>query len=63
MRSIIALAESLGLRIITEGIETKEDAEFFEQFPNVQLQGFYFARPMDVACVEKIIRKQSNQEG
>lgn len=46
VRTILSLAESLGLRVTAEGIETQELAHAFQNLGCWQGQGYYFARPM-----------------
>lgn len=45
-KSIVSLDKSLGLIVIIEGVENKEQAELMKQFGCDLVQGFYFARPM-----------------
>ena len=40
-------AQELGLRIVVEGVETEQQAQFFKDQPNVLLQGYLFDRPVD----------------
>lgn len=44
--AIATLGKSLGLRVIAEGIETREQCELLQALGCDELQGFYFARPM-----------------
>lgn len=46
LRTIIDLAENLGLDIVAEGVETIEQLETLRQLGCQHVQGFYFARPM-----------------
>lgn len=47
IQAIISLGESLGLEIVIEGVETKEQAQFFAEICHKPIiQGFYFAKPM-----------------
>jgi len=45
-QAIIALGQSLGLDIIAEGVETKQQVEFFTKYPKCGIQGFYFSKPL-----------------
>ncbi|TPV53923.1 bifunctional diguanylate cyclase/phosphodiesterase [Aestuariibacter sp. GS-14] len=43
---LIRIAESIGLNIIVEGVETKEQLALVGAFGATLIQGFYFAKPM-----------------
>ena len=45
-QAILAVAKKLNLIVVAEGIETKEQADFFMQNGCDLLQGFYFSRPV-----------------
>ncbi len=49
LRSIASLGKTLKLRITAEGVETKEQVEFLREIACSDLQGFYFAKPLDEA--------------
>jgi diguanylate cyclase (GGDEF)-like protein len=44
--SIIGLAHSLGLGVVAEGVETKQQADVLTTHGCEELQGFYFSRPL-----------------
>lgn len=45
-KSIIVLAQSLGLKVLAEGIETKDQLEFIQYHNCGEYQGYYFSRPV-----------------
>ncbi|WP_305806556.1 EAL domain-containing protein [Stenotrophomonas sp. YIM B06876] len=46
---IVELGRTLGMRTLTEGIETRQQAEFFREQGVMYAQGYLFAKPMPVA--------------
>ena len=49
----ISLAKKLEMRIVAEGIETREQVDFLAHMNCDLIQGYYFAKPMPVAEFEK----------
>jgi diguanylate cyclase (GGDEF)-like protein/PAS domain S-box-containing protein len=47
LRSIATLGQTLKIRITAGGVETQEQVEFLREIACTDLQGFYFARPLD----------------
>ena len=50
VRGLVAFAHNLGLQVIVEGVETREQLEYFTALGCRYFQGFYFSRP--VPCLE-----------
>ncbi len=46
VQSILAMASHLGLSVVAEGVETREQAEFLAANGAPRMQGYLFARPM-----------------
>jgi EAL domain-containing protein (putative c-di-GMP-specific phosphodiesterase class I) len=44
--AIVAMARSLDLNVIAEGVETEEQAAFLRSLACHQAQGYHFSRPM-----------------
>ena len=53
LKSIVDMAYRLGLVIIAEGVETKEQSEILKSMNCNYGQGFYFHRPMSVEAAEE----------
>jgi diguanylate cyclase (GGDEF)-like protein len=51
-QAIAALARGLNLTLVAEGVETEAHAEFTRSIGCNKLQGYLFARPLDVAAFE-----------
>ncbi|MBV1910477.1 MAG: EAL domain-containing protein [Kangiellaceae bacterium] len=46
IESILAMADRLGIQVVAEGIETKEQLEYLKKFGCNYGQGYYLARPL-----------------
>lgn len=57
--SIIELAHRLDLKVIAEGVETKEQADFLKNYGCDYFQGYYFSKPMPLEEFEELVDKQS----
>lgn len=57
-RAISALAHSLNMKLVAEGVEDIEQAHFLEQQGCHELQGFLFGRPVTAAELEHALRQQ-----
>lgn len=55
--AIIGLAHNLGLKVISEGVETEEQMAFLKAHGCDEGQGFYFSRPLDSAAMQAFIHQ------
>jgi EAL domain-containing protein (putative c-di-GMP-specific phosphodiesterase class I)/GGDEF domain-containing protein len=62
-RTIISLAHSLNLNITVEGIETKEQLEYFKLQDCQEGQGFYFSRGVSAEAITKLLQRQTFNYG
>lgn len=55
IRGVVALAKSLNLKTVSEGIETMSQVEFLETVGCDMIQGFVYAKPMPISDFETLI--------
>ncbi len=55
IRTIIALAHNLNMKVTAEGIETAEQLEQLQNLRCENAQGFYLSRPLDQAAATKVL--------
>jgi EAL domain-containing protein (putative c-di-GMP-specific phosphodiesterase class I) len=59
---IIAMAKSLGLKTVSEGIESQHHLDFIKKNGGEEYQGFLFSKPVSAIEFEKILAKNNNQD-
>jgi EAL domain-containing protein (putative c-di-GMP-specific phosphodiesterase class I) len=58
VNTIIALAHSLGLRTIAEGVETSAQLDFLKASGCDEFQGYLYSRPVPAQAFEAMLRGQ-----
>lgn len=62
VKHTIQMTRSIGLDLVAEGVETKEQAEFLSACGCDTAQGFYYAKPMTVDEFNALLEKQLKEE-
>ena len=57
--AVVALARTLGLRVVAEGVELEAQVLVLEKLNCDQVQGYFFGRPLDVAEFEERVRREA----
>ncbi|PSN15021.1 hypothetical protein C7293_09075 [filamentous cyanobacterium CCT1] len=61
-RSIIELGHGLGMRVLAEGVETKQQLAYLRSVGCDEVQGYIFYRPMPAAQVAEVLPKVSKPQ-
>ena len=59
-KAIIAMAHSLGLSVIGEGVETKAQLDFLVQHGCNEIQGYFFSPPVSGEEFEALVRERNS---
>lgn len=57
IQAIVTMADTAGMKVIAEGIETAEQADIVKQLGCKEGQGYYYSRPVPSSEVPKLIEK------
>jgi len=60
VKAVVALAESLDIITVAEGVETEEQFHTICELGCTKVQGFYFGRPMPAADVYQLFKAQAS---
>lgn len=62
MQAIIAMAKSLNLDVLAEGVETQKQLDFLKSMKCTEVQGYYFSQPLTAEELETLLKKASELE-
>lgn len=55
----IHMIKTLGVKVVTEGVETREQADFLRKCGADLAQGYFFSRPVTVTTFEQLLQKKT----
>ena len=55
--TIITMANSLGLEVIAEGVETSEQRDFLYNNGCSMYQGYFFSKPLEIGALENLLQQ------
>lgn len=61
-KTIILMAHSLGLQVLAEGVETKEQLDMLKQLECDEVQGYYFSKPRPGAEITQMIEQEKTDK-
>ncbi len=61
-KAIILLAHNMGLKVVAEGVETKEQYDFLRESECDSIQGYYYARPLPVDEINILLEHELRVE-
>ena len=59
VKAIIAMAKSLDLSIVAEGVETVEQLNFLKETDCIIIQGFYFSKPLPAEAFKRYVLEKN----
>lgn len=60
LEQVVSMANKLGLGLLAEGVETKEQVELLQQIGCDLVQGYYYAKPMPSEEFYELLREQDS---
>ncbi len=61
IENIVHMAQELGIDIVSEGVESEEQLKFLSKIGCHYVQGYYFARPMDVDQAIELLNQKKGE--
>jgi len=61
--TILAMSRSLGLKVVAEGVETRDQMSFLERRGCDEMQGYYFSKPLPAEQLTVYLREHAAASG
>ena len=61
LKSLITMVQAMELKVVVEGVETKEQVEFLQSIGTRCAQGYYYSRPVDCGAFEVMLLKETQK--
>jgi EAL domain-containing protein (putative c-di-GMP-specific phosphodiesterase class I) len=58
---IVTMAQSIGLKVVSEGIETQQEYNYVKKLGIDEMQGYMLSKPLDVDAATRTIFNKSTQ--
>lgn len=62
VKAMVQLGKDLGMTVVAEGVENKEQMEVLRELSVDGIQGYYYARPMDVEALSSWLKGRGHYE-
>ncbi|MNP73143.1 Oxygen sensor protein DosP [compost metagenome] len=59
VKAIIELSHNLGLKVVAEGIELKEQFDLLRMLGSDELQGYYISRPVQAVNIHSFLSQNN----
>ncbi len=56
VKSMVAMAKALDLKVVAEGIETSEQVEFFKEEGDIVAQGYFYSKPLPPDIAKELLQ-------
>lgn len=56
IKTIVKMGQMLDMKIVAEGVETKEQVEYLKSISCDLYQGYYFSKPLDTKAFEELFK-------
>lgn len=57
LKHIFSIAKSLNMKVVAEGVETKEQSDAYKEMGCTYIQGYYYSKPLPKAQFEEYLNK------